>query len=440
MGTPTPLSGPSAWRNWAGNERADAVAVAHPATTAEVAAVVKEAVTAGHTVKAVGTGHSFTPAAATAGVRVELDRLTGVVSADAATGHVTVRAGTTLRQLNAALAGLGLALPNLGDIDAQTVSGALATGSHGTGAAYGCLSTVVDALEIVTGDGTALRCSAAEHPDVLAAARVGLGALGVITEMTLRCVPAFTLRAQERPTPLPDVLAGLDEWVGANDHFEFFWFPYTERTQTKVNNVVPEDDRPLPGWRRWLDDDLLTNRVFAAACRVGRAVPATVPTINAVSARALSPRTYTAPSHRVFATERRVRFVEMEYGVPRAALPEAFAGLRRVIDSLPFKISFPVEVRFTAADDVWLSHSYGRDTAYLAIHQYVGMPYEEYFQGFEAVCAPLGGRPHWGKMHYRYATSLRAEYPRFDDFLAVRDRLDPGRIFANPYLERVLGP
>ena len=427
------------WRNWAGNESADAVAVERPASTADVAAAVVGAAAAGRTVKAVGSGHSFTPAAATSGVRLELDRLTGIVSADAGTGLVTVRAGTTLRQLNAALAGFGLAVPNLGDIDAQTISGALATGTHGTGAAYGCLSTFVEALELVTADGTVLRCSATENPDVFAAARVGVGAVGVVTEVTLRCVPAFTLRAKERPTPLDDVLSGLDEWVGANDHFEFYWFPYTERTQTKVNNVVPVSDAPLPGWRRWLDDDLLANRVFEGVCRLGRALPATIPTINAVSARALTAREYTASSHEVFVTARRVRFVEMEYGIPRAALPAAFAGLRRVIDTLPYRIVFPVEVRFTAADDIWLSHGYGRDNAYLAIHQYVGMPYEEYFRGFEQVCAPLGGRPHWGKMHFRDAASLRGAYPKFDDFLAVRDRLDPGRLFANAFTAQVFG-
>ncbi|GAA1812621.1 D-arabinono-1,4-lactone oxidase [Luedemannella flava] len=427
------------WRNWAGNEQTISAEVARPNSTDEVADAITKAVAAGHTVKAVGSGHSFTAAAATSGLRLELGGLAGVVAADAGSGLVTVRAGTTLRQLNAALAGLGLALPNLGDIDAQTISGALATGTHGTGAGYGCLSTFVAALELVTADGTRLRCSPTENADVFAAARVGVGALGVITEVTLSCAPAFTLRARERPTPLADVLSGLDEYVGTNEHFEFFWFPYTERTQTKVNNRVAVSDAPLPGWRRWLDDDLLANRVFAGACRLGRAVPAVIPTINAISARALSPREYTGVSHEVFVTSRRVRFVEMEYGIPRAALPEAFAGLRRVIDSLPYRITFPAEVRFTAADDIWLSHGYGRENAYVAIHQFVGMPYEEYFRGFEAVCAALDGRPHWGKMHYRDAASLRAAYPRFDDFLAVRDRLDPGRAFANDYTERVFG-
>jgi FAD-linked oxidoreductase len=331
-------------------------------------------------------------------------------------------------------------MPNLGDIDSQTISGALATGTHGTGAAFGCLSTFVAGLELVTGTGEVIHCSAEERPDVFSAALVGVGAVGILTEVTLRCVGAFTLRAEERPAALSDVFAGLDESIAGNDHFEFYWFPYTERAQTKANNRVSADDQPLPGFRRWLDDDFLANTVFAGVCRLGRAVPALVPALSGVSARALSARVYTARSDRVFVSPRRVRFMEMEYGLPRAALAEAFGGLQSLLAGLPFKVVFPVEVRFTAADDIWLSHGYGRENAYIAIHQYVGMPYEPYFQGFEKLCQALGGRPHWGKMHYRDAASLADAYPRFNDFLAVRDQLDPKRVFANPYTTQILGP
>ena len=441
----------SEWINWAGNERASATRVAHPGTAAELGMLIREAAAEGLGAKAVGSGHSFTAAAATSGVRVELDRMAAVVKVD---GHlVTVGAGMRLASLNALLAGHGLAMPNLGDIDAQTVSGALATGTHGTGASLGCLSTFVTELELVAADGSIIRCSAEEgrpllrdlgqdvdaRPDIFAAARVNVGALGIVTEVTLRCVEAFTLRAEERPAPLASVWSSLDELVGGNDHFEFYWFPYTERVQIKRNNRVPASDRPLPRWRAWLDDEFLSNTVYAGACRLGRALPAAVPTISRVSARALSARAYTAASHEVFCTPRRVRFVEMEYGLPRAALREAFTGLRSIIDGLPFKVIFPVEVRFTAADDIWLSPGYGRDSAYIAVHQFVGAPYERYFRGFEAICAELGGRPHWGKMHYRDAQHMAAAYPRFTDFRAVRDELDPTRVFANDYTARVLG-
>jgi L-gulono-1,4-lactone dehydrogenase len=430
---------PGHWANWAGTYRITALATAYPNDAAELAALVRSAAGEGLRVKAVGSGHSFTDAAMTSGLRVSLDRLASVGSVDPATGVVTVGAGMTLRQLNALLAAHGLALPNLGDIDAQTVSGALATGTHGTGGRLGCLSTFVIGLDLVTGSGETIHCSPTERPDVFTAAQVNVGALGVVTAVTLQCVPAFILRADERPLPLSSVLGLLEDLVAENDHFEFYWFPYTTRALTKRNNRVDASDAPLSRLRGWLDDEFLSNRVFGLACRLARTVPRVVRPLNRISARALSARVYTGASHEVFCTPRRVRFVEMEYGVPRAALPEAFAGLRRVISTLPFPVVFPVEVRFTAADDIWLSHGYGRDSAYIAIHQYVGMPYEPYFEGFERVAVELGGRPHWGKMHHLDAAALASAYPRFGDFLAVRDKLDPDRVFANAYTQRVFG-
>lgn len=429
----------STWSNWAGNQRGTATAVLHPTSVAEVAAAVRAAVADGERIRPIGSGHSFTPVALTDGRRMELTGLANEVRVDIDRRLVTVPAGTTLRALNRLLAGHGLALPNLGDIDAQTVAGAISTGTHGTGAGYGCLSTFVEALTLVTGTGDILHCSADEHPDVLAAARVSLGALGVLVDVTLRCVDAFVLHAHERPAPLAGVLAELPELVDRHDHVEFYWFPYTNRVQVKSNDRVPVDDQPLPRWHRWLDDEFLSNTVFAGACRLGRAVPALAPTISSVAARVLTERRYTGPSDAVFCTPRRVRFVEMEYALPRDALASALADLRRIVDALPVKVLFPVEVRFSASDDIWLSHGYGRDSAYLAVHQYVGVPYEPYFRAVEELAEGLGGRPHWGKLHWRDAASLAPAYPRWDSFHAVRDRLDPHRVFASPYLSRVLG-
>ncbi|HKT04972.1 MAG TPA: D-arabinono-1,4-lactone oxidase [Rugosimonospora sp.] len=427
------------WRNWAGNEHALAARVVRPSSTAEVAEAVRSAAAEGLTVKPVGAGHSFTAVAATDGVRLEPDRLDQLISVDRAERLVTVQAGMGLRRLNQILAEQGLAMPNLGDIDQQTIAGAVATGTHGTGATFGCLATFIEALTLVTATGQVLHCSATENPEVFAAARVGLGALGVMTEITLRCAEAFTLRAEERPERLPDVLASLDDDINSNDHFEAYWFPYTDRMQTKRNNRVPASDAPLNRFRGWLDDEFLSNTVLAGACRVGRRVPSLIPTITGIEARALSPRLYTAPSHEVFCSSRRVRFMEMEYGLPREALPEAFAALRSIVAALPFKVILPVEIRVSAADDIWLSHGYGRDNAYVAIHQYVGMPFRPYFDQFEKVATGLAGRPHWGKMHSLGADDLRPAYPRFDDFLAVRDKLDPQRVFANAYTNRIFG-
>jgi FAD-linked oxidoreductase len=423
------------WINWGGNQEAVAVDVLTPGTVDEVAAQVKEASGTGRRIKAVGSGHSFTAIAAADDQRLFLHRLAGLVSIDGPL--VTVQAGMPLSRLNALLAEHGLAMPNLGDIDAQTVAGAISTGTHGTGATHSTLASCVEAVKMVDGSGEVITLT--KDDEIFPAARLGLGALGILVEVTLRCTEAFALLADERPMPLTEVLAGLDDWIPANEHVEFYWYPYTDRAQLKINNRVPANDRPLSKFRGWLDDEFLSNTVFEAACRLGRAVPGTVPGISALAARALTARPYTDRSDRVFCTPRRVHFTEMEYEIPRAALPEVLTALPKVIDELPFKVQFPVEVRFTGPDDIWLSHGYGRDSAYVAVHQYTGNLYEPYFRAMEAVCEPLGGRPHWGKMHYRTAETLRPVYPKFDDFVAARDRLDPNRVFANEYLDRVLG-
>lgn len=427
------------WRNWAGNQTSVAAAVARPESADEVAEIVRTTRANGGTVKPVGSGHSFTATAATTGTRLDLSGLTGIVDADPVSKLVRVRAGTPLHVLNAELARRGLAMPNLGDIAAQTISGALATGTHGTGRAYGCLSTFVTELEVVTGTGDIVRCSPSVEPDLFAAARVGVGAVGVVTEVTLQTTDAFVLHADERAEPLADVLASIDERVATNDHFEFYWFPYTERVLTKSNNRVGADDRPRSRLSAWFNEDLMENTALGAVVRLARAVPPWTPALMRTTARLVTPRNYTERSDLVFTSPRRVRFVEMEYGLPREALPEAFAALRKIIDTTSDRVAFPVEVRFTAADDIWLSHGYGRDNVYIAIHQFVGMPYERYFRAFESACTALGGRPHWGKLHWRTADDLRPAYPRFDDFLAVRDRVDPDRVFANDYTRQILG-
>lgn len=416
-------------------------AVAHPSTTEEVADAIRQAADHGLTVKAVGSGHSFTPIAATDGLLLFLDRLTGIVSADTRTGLVTVRAGTYLHVLTRALWALGLALENQGDIDRQTISGALATGTHGTGARFAGLASGVRGLRIVLADGRIVDCDAEHDPELLEAARIGLGAFGIITELTLQCVPAFLLQAHEQPGTLSGVLDELDELVDRTDHLEFYWFPHTDRVLTKRNTRLPADaePNPLPRWRAWLDDDLLSNTVFERINRIATARPALIPRINAISGRALSARTFTAPAYEVFASRRDVVFREMEYALPRAALPGVLAELKRITDRSDIRTPFPVEVRFAPADDMWLSTAHGRDSAYVAIHQYHRLDHRAYFEAFESVARSAHGRPHWGKLHGRSRADLEPEYPRMGDALAVRDRVDPERRFANAYLARVLG-
>ncbi|MFN2517545.1 MAG: D-arabinono-1,4-lactone oxidase, partial [Jatrophihabitantaceae bacterium] len=350
-------------------------------------------------------------------------------------------AGTRLHDLNEALWHLGLAMSNLGDIDVQTISGAISTGTHGTGARFGGLATQVHALQLVLADGSLLQCEAGENADVFAAARVGLGALGVIATVTLKCEPAFALAAAEAPAELDDVLADLDTNVAGNDHYEFFWFPHTRRALTKRNNrVLPGTElRPLGRVRRWVDDEFLANTVFDAVNRLSTRRPALIAHVNTLATRALGARDYIDRSDRVFASPRRVRFREMEYAVPRTAVPHVLREIQAYLARSGEQVAFPVEVRFAAADDIWLSTANGRESGYVAVHQYALREHERYFRAVEQIATGVGGRPHWGKLHYRDASSLRIAYPRFDDFVAVRDRLDPQRVFGNDHLARVLG-
>jgi len=433
---------PTTWRNWAGNQAADGVTVVEARGTEEIVAAVELAVREGQRVKPIGSGHSFTAIGRPEGVQLSLDRHDGLLRLDADAGLVTVQAGMPLHRLNEILAHSGFSMTNLGDIDRQTVAGATSTGTHGTGARFGGLASQIRGLELVTADGGVLTCSAAENADVFRVARVGLGALGVISAVTLQVEPAFALRSQESSMPLEEVLGRFDELADGTDHFEFFWFPHTGSTLTKQNARVPLDAglEPLPALRAWWEDEFLSNTLFRGTVGIGRRVPALVPAINRVSARALGARTYTDRSHKVFISSRRVRFTEMEYAVPRAAAVDLVRGVRRAVERNGWRIAFPIEVRLAAADDIPLSTASGRDTAYVAVHQPVGVDPEPYFRAVEELAADLDGRPHWGKLHWLGAADVRKRYPELDAFLAVRDRLDPEGRFANAYLDRVLGP
>ncbi len=427
------------WRNWGGNVSARPARQVTPASVEELAGAVSRAREDGLKVKAVGTGHSFTSIAATDGVLIRPQLLTGIRTIDRASMTVTVEAGTPLKRLNAALAREGLSLTNMGDIMEQTVSGATSTGTHGTGRASGSIAAQIKALELVTADGSVLTCSEKENPEVFAAARIGLGALGIVTAITFALEPLFLLTAREEPMPFERVLAEFDELWAENEHFEFYWFPHTGSTNTKRNNRSAGPEQPVAPLAGWFEDEFLSNGVFQVAQWVGRAAPATVPAIARIASRALSARTYTDIPYKVFTSPRRVRFVEMEYAVPRAALVETLRELKAMVDRSGLRVSFPVEVRTAPADDITLSTASGRDSAYIAVHMFRGTPYQAYFTAAERIFTAHEGRPHWGKVHTRDAEYFDRVYPRFGEFTALRDRLDPDRLFQNDYLRRVLG-
>lgn len=427
------------WRSWSGLTTARPAHELAPADAGEVADAVVAARAHGLSVKMVGTGHSFTDIAVANGLMLRPDRLSGIRALDRDAMTVTVLAGTPLHVLNDTLHRLGLALHNMGDIDRQTVAGAISTGTHGTGGHWASLSAQVCGLELVTSTGSVVHASAAENPDLFHAARIGLGALGIITAVTFLVEPAFTLEAVEAPLSWDEAVGRFDELVADNHHLDMYWFPHTDRMLTKRNNRTVDEPRPLSRVRGYVDDELLSNTVFGWLNRLGNRAPGLVPRVNRVSARALTARSYSDASHRVFTAPRRVVFREMEYAVPRSVGMRALADVRRLIDASGWRISFPVEIRHSPADDIWLSTSHDRESVYLAFHVNAQTDHTAYFRGVEEILREYDGRPHWGKLHTRTADDLAPAYPRWADFQRVRDEVDPDRLFTNAYLDRVLG-
>jgi L-gulono-1,4-lactone dehydrogenase len=419
------------WTNWAGEQVCAPERIARPASEDELAGVVREA----GKVRVAGSGHSFTDIACSDGVLVDVTRMNRVLAHDGEL--VTVEAGITLNELGRELAARGLAMENQGDIDRQTLAGALATATHGTGARYGNLSSRVAAVRIVTAAGEVVDL---DEGDDLIAARVSLGALGAISAVTLRCVPVFTLRRIDEPRPLDETLARFDELADSHDHFEFYAFPYSDVALVRLSERGDFDPQPPGRAERLLQDLVLENAVPAALFSAGRLLPPLIPSLNRGIARLVGRSTRTDLSYRVYASRRDIKFTEMEYAVPREHGAEA---ARRVLDLIRrrrLRVGFPIEVRVVAGDDALLSTAEGRDTVYVAVHQYRRMEFETYFRAVEGIMADYGGRPHWGKRHYQLAATLRPLYPGWDRFQEVRARLDPEGKFTNDYCERVLGP
>jgi L-gulono-1,4-lactone dehydrogenase len=428
------------WVNWAGDQSCRPARILRPGSREELTEAVAAAAAAGEKLRVAASGHSFTEAALTEGTMIRLEALSGVLDADRGSGLVRVGGGTVLADLNEQLAGLGLAMENLGDIDRQTIAGAISTGTHGTGARLRNISAQVEGLELILGDGSVRHLSAATNPELLRAARVGVGALGVISAVTLRCVPAFTLLRVDAPHPREEVLDSFDERADAHDHFELFTFPYSDLALVLERNRTEEPPRPRGRAAAYLNDVVLENWALEALAATGKAVPRLIPALSRLAGRLASGSRTSDRSDRVFANDRRVRFTEMEYAVPREHGPEAARRVVEWVRSNRYPVFFPIEMRVSAGDDASLSPAHGRETAYVAVHQYRGMEWRPYFEAVEAIMDSYGGRPHWGKRHFQTAATLSERYPAWEDFQRARDTLDPGRTFANEYTDRVLGP
>jgi L-gulonolactone oxidase len=428
------------WVNWAGDQRCRPARIVRPRNRTELAAAVAAAAAAGERVRVAGSGHSFTEAALTPGTLLRVEALGGVIDADPASGLVKVGGGTVLADLGEELARLGLAMENLGDIDRQTIAGAISTGTHGTGARLRSISAQVEGLELVLADGSVRHLSPATDPELLRAARVGLGALGAISAVTLRCVPAFNLLRVDSPQPREEVLDTFQERAEANEHFELFTFPYSDLALVLERNRIESPPRPRGAAAAFLNDVVLENWALGALAATGKALPAMIPALSRLAGRLASGSRTSDRSDRVFANERHVRFTEMEYALPREHGPEAARRVIEWVRANRYPVFFPIEMRVAAGDDASLSPAHERDTAYVAVHQYRGMEWRPYFEAVEEIMDSYGGRPHWGKRHFQTAATLAPRYPGWEEFQRARDLLDPGRTFANEYTERVLGP
>ncbi|WP_280388094.1 D-arabinono-1,4-lactone oxidase [Nocardia wallacei] len=428
----------NSWVNWAGDQQCAPAEIAAPESLEELAEVLGRAADAGQTVRAAGAGHSFTDAVLTDGVLLTMSKLNRILQVDRAAGQVRVEAGAMLNELSNALHPLGLAFPNLGDIDVQTLAGATATATHGTGAALQNISAALHSVELMLADGSRVELNEQTDPDGWRAARVNVGALGVVTAATLQLVPSFVLEGIERPVPVEEVLADLDHHVDGNEHFEFYMFAHSPIAMTKRNNRIELPEQPRGKAVDWFADILVSNHTFDALARMCRRFPQLIPWVQRGAAYAGSYRRQVDRSYRVFASPRLIRFTEMEYAVGREHSADAIREIKQL--SQRFDTPMPIEVRWVAPDDAFLSPAGGRDTCYIAVHQYRGMEYEPYFRACEAVFDKYGGRPHWGKRHFQTAQTLRSRYPEWDRFQEVRRRLDPKGRFTNPYVERVLGP
>jgi L-gulonolactone oxidase len=428
------------WRNWTGDQRCTPAVMEEPGTLEELSGAVLRAAERGLAAHAAGSGHSFTEAALTEGAMIRIEGLNRVLEADRDSGLVKVEAGIRLSDLSAALWERGLAMENLGDIDRQTLAGAISTATHGTGSEFRNLSAQVEALELVLADGSVLEVSAEADRDLYLAARVGLGALGVIYSVTLRAVPAFVMRRLDSPRPLADTLDGLEELAERNEHFEFYVFPYSDTALVIERNRFDGPARPRGRMSAYVNEILIENHAMDVLSRIGRRFPATIPRLVGLASRQFSHTEKIDRSYRIFASERRVRFTEMEYAIPREHGAEAVRRVLALVRERRLPVGFPIEFRVVAPDDAFLSTAHERRTAYVAVHQYQGAPWEPYFRAVEGIMAAYGGRPHWGKRHFQSAATLEKLYPRWRDFQRIRARLDPEGRFSNAYTDRVLGP
>ncbi|CAB1208559.1 D-arabinono-1,4-lactone oxidase [Acinetobacter bouvetii] len=414
------------WQNWSGSQQAHPE-IFQPRQLNELQKIVKSH----EHIRVVGAGHSFSALAKTDDVLLSLDHFNGLLAYDEAQIQSTVQAGTRLSELGEALAPIHQALINQGDIDQQSLAGAIATGTHGTGMDLPCLSAFVEGFELLTADGELLPCNRQQNTDIFQVGRVALGSFGVMTKITLQNRPAYKLKEQIRLCPIQEVFSQIDQWKEQHRHIEFWAFIHSDLVMLKTLDETDEIVQPRK--ETWPSEDAL----LTLCSELTRRFPVTNAYLQKLLGVFVKPSCYVDWSHRIFPTPRKTRFNEMEYQIPLAlglqCLEEVLATLRK--HHVP--MFFPIEFRYVKADDIDLSPFYQRDSVSISIHQFYKQDYHAVFHLVEPILQKCQGRPHWGKLHSMTATSLRDLYPKWDEFMTLRQQLDPQKKWLNPYLKQL---
>ncbi|MDO8840259.1 MAG: D-arabinono-1,4-lactone oxidase [Parvibaculum sp.] len=435
------------WSNWSGWVKAWPTQIAAPATEEEVVAILRGAPAP---IRVAGRGHSFTPLVESAGTILTLFGLSGVVDHDPEAMTARIKAGTTIRNLGPELFERGLALLNQGDIDRQTLAGAVGTGTHGTGGELGSLSAGVKAFRLATSSGEVISCSRTENSDVFDAGRVSFGSLGVMTEITMQCRNVYALEETGGRMSIAEALDKAEALRDEARHFEFFWFPFADQVLIKFLRETSKEARPR---RRRPDGEMSRDdKIMQLTCEISRTLPFLRGPLQKLLTSTSGSRysggaadgaeeqkTRVRWSHDAFPSDRNVRFNEMEYAVPAEKGPDCIREVGEHMRKCGTNFLFPLEFRYVAADDAWLSPFYRRDSVTISVHQYHRQPYKALFAGVEDIFRRYDGRPHWGKLHTRGAKDFEALYPKWEAFRDVRRQLDPEGKFLNAHLKQIFG-
>ncbi len=423
-------------RNWGGNLSFTPAEIKYPKSENEIVEVIRKANAENRNIRIKGSGHSWTRLIPTDSILISLDQYQGIISIHKEKRLVTVKAGTKLKLLGQLLDSHGLAMENLGDIDVQSIAGALNTGTHGTGTAFGTLSTQIAGLTLITGNGEKIVCSETQNRGIFKAAQISLGALGIVSSYTLKCVPAYNLKYECKKETLEDCLQKLEAYNKENRHFEFYWFPHTNVVQTKIMNKTEEVKKENEILKKF-NDVVVDNGVFWLLSEFTRFFPGFSKYSSKISAWGVSTGSYSDKSNLIFATTRMVKFTEMEFNIPRENFIPAIREIQETISNHKIQVHFPLECRFVKEDDIMISPAHGRASAYIAAHMYKGMPYKAYFKLLEDILKKYGGRPHYGKLNTFSHEDFEKAYTNWGQFKKIRNQLDPKGIFLNDYLKGI---